>query len=67
MPRTLYIRTGWQGALVAASLNATMMPLDLFSSRTLPGLPVWAPLGSSATGLVLVAVLIAPGTDPPPG
>ncbi len=55
--RAVDVHTGWQGALVAASLNATTLPLDLFLGRKIPDMPAWAPLGSAGIGLLLVAVL----------
>jgi hypothetical protein len=64
--QALHVQTGWQGALVAALLNAVAMPLDLVIGRSVPDMPTWAPLGSSATGVVLVAVLVTRRRTPTP-
>jgi hypothetical protein len=56
-PRALDIHSGWQGALVATLLNAITMPIDLVLGRGIPGMPIWAPLASSAGGLLLAVSL----------
>jgi hypothetical protein len=58
-PRTAGLHTGWQGALVAALLNMLTTPIDLWLGRGIPGMPIWAPLASSACGALLVALLLA--------
>ena len=55
----LQARHAWRGALVAASLNAIGMPLDVVLARKLPDMPSWPPLVSSAVGMVLIGVLLA--------
>jgi hypothetical protein len=52
-------RYNWRGALVACGLNAIGMPIDLLLTREIPGVPGWPPLMSSATGVLLILVLIA--------
>jgi hypothetical protein len=55
----------WRGALVACCLNMAGMPMDLlFASRDIPNLPAWAPLMSSATGALLVIILLARRRNP---
>ena len=55
----LQARHAWRGALVAASLNAVGMPLDIVLARRLPDMPAWPPLVSSAVGMFLIGVLLA--------
>ena len=52
-------RYNWRGALVACGLNAIGMPLDLVLAGDIPGMPRWAPLMSSAVGVLLASVLLA--------
>ena len=49
----------WRGALIACGLNAIGMPMDLVLGRDIPNMPTWPPLMSSATGAVLVIVMLA--------
>jgi hypothetical protein len=52
-------RYAWRGALLACLLQAIGMPLDILLTEDIPGMPSWPPLMSSATGLLLVIVLVA--------
>jgi hypothetical protein len=56
--RALSINTGWQGALVAALLQAVTMPIDLWLGRGIAAMPIWAPLASSACGFLLAGALL---------
>jgi hypothetical protein len=54
-------RQAWRGVLLSTLLNAVGMPLDLLLATHVPGMPHWPPLASTAIGLLLAALLVAPG------
>jgi hypothetical protein len=61
-PRSQY---AWRGALVACCLNMAGMPMDLlFAARDIPDMPAWPSLMSSATGALLVIILLARRRNP---
>ena len=52
-------RYAWRGALVACTLNAIGMPLDILVGRGIPGMPRYPVLLSSAAGALLVIMMMA--------
>jgi hypothetical protein len=52
-------RYAWRGAMLACLLQAIGMPVDLLLTADLPGVRLWPPLMSSATGVLLAIVLLA--------
>jgi hypothetical protein len=54
----LRARHAWRGAFVACLLNAAGMPVDLFLSRHVPGMPWYPPVLSALSGVGLSAWLL---------
>jgi hypothetical protein len=58
VPRDLYARHAWRGAVAAASLNAAGMPLEVVLGRAVRGMPWWPPALSGAVGAALLVLLL---------
>jgi hypothetical protein len=51
-------RSAWRGALIAATLNAIGMPMDILLGRNVAGMPRWPSFLSANVGLALLVVLL---------
>ncbi len=55
---TARLRAAWLSVVAAAALNAVGMPLEGMIAQTVPGVPLWPAVASTATGLALLGLLL---------